>query len=204
MPLNPQVKAEVIKNIIKYEKKINHFYLDSQGYVTTGVGHMIKNKQAATLLPMNKVVNNQPGPPATPLEKQKEFETIAKQKRNYKAEWYKQFTTLIIKDVEITRQLDKHMDSFYRELSTLYKKSNGYYDDFDKLDKNIQVALFDMIFNLGAVKIVTKFTEFDKAIKTGDWIKAAKESYRPQLSAERNNYVRAKLSAANSIKVTTP
>ncbi|WP_392343098.1 hypothetical protein [Pseudoalteromonas prydzensis] len=73
MPLNPQVKAEVIKNIIKYEKKINHFYLDSQGYVTTGVGHMIKNKQAATLLPMNKVVNNQPGPPATPLEKQKEL-----------------------------------------------------------------------------------------------------------------------------------
>lgn len=172
--------------------------------MTTGVGHMIKNKQVASLLPMNRVVNNQPGPPVTPLEKQKEFEVIAKQKRNYKAEWYKQFTTLIIKDIEITRQLNQHMDSFYKELSTIYKKSNGYYDDFDKLDKNIQVALFDMIFNLGAVKIVTKFTEFDKAIKVGDWMKAAKESYRPQLSAERNNYVRAKLSAANSIKVITP
>lgn len=61
-----------------------------------------------------------------------------------------------------------------------------------------------MIFNLGAVKIVTKFTEFDKAIKTEDWIKAAKESYRPQPSAERNNYVRAKLSAVNNIKVMTP
>ena len=199
MPLNAQVKSEVIKNIIKYEKKINHFYLDSLGNVTVGVGHMIKNKQAAALIPMNKLVNNQPGPPATPQEKQKEFDTIIKQKRNYKAEWYKQFTSLVIKDVDITRQLNNHIDSFYKELTVIYKKTNGYSNDFDKLDKNVQIALFDMIFNLGAVKIVSKFTEFDKAMKAGDWKKAAKESYRPQLSGERNNYVRAKLTAAKAV-----
>ena len=110
-----------------------------------------------------------------------------------------------MKDAEIIRQLNKHIESFYKELTTLYKKSNGYYDDFDKLDKNVQMALFDMIFNLGAKKIVIKFPEFDKAIKSGDWKKAARECNRPQLNPERNNYVKAKLNAVtNKPKVSTP
>ena len=69
MPVNPLVKAEVVRNLIKHEKKINHFYLDSEGFVTVGVGHMMPTKLAATQVVMNKLVNKQPGPPASVQEK---------------------------------------------------------------------------------------------------------------------------------------
>lgn len=39
-----------------------------------------------------------------------------------------------------------------------------------------------------------------KEMKAGDRNKTDKESHRPQLSGERNNYVRAKLTAAKAVK----
>ncbi|KJY95382.1 hypothetical protein [Pseudoalteromonas ruthenica] len=202
MSVSQRVRKEVIDNLIKYENKIKHFYLDSEGYVTIGVGHLVPDKGSASQLLMYKVNENGLGVPATVQDKQKEFETVSKQRRNYKAGWYKQFTNLEMKELDIDNQLNKHFDSFYRDLVRIYKKSNGYIDDFDNFDKAVQVALFDMIFNLGAHKIVNIFKEFDSAIKAGDWTKAAQESYRYQLSPERNKYVKAKLlSATQNITV---
>ena len=103
-----------------------------------------------------------------------------------------------MKDSDITALLNKHTSSFYKELSGYYKKSKGYPEDFDQLDKDVQAALFDMIFNLGLTKLKNKFTKFDSAIKAGDWKKAAAESNRSQLSAQRNVYVENKLLAAAS------
>ncbi len=62
-----------------------------------------------------------------------------------------------------------------------------------------------MIFNLGANQIVTKFPSFDKALKVGDWKKAALESNRPQLNPLRNTYVKNKfIAAANKKGVVKP
>lgn len=205
MALDQSVRAEVVKNILTFEKKVNHFYLDSVGKVTVGIGHVIPNKMAVSSITMYKVKNKLPCAMATLMEKQKEFDDILKQKKNYKAEWYQKFTTLVMKDADINAQLNKHIDSFYKELSATYKKSKGYPDNFDNFDKNVQAALFDMIFNLGAGQIVNKFAKFDAAIKSGDWKKAASESNRPQLDPKRNTYVKSKLNAAAlKVKVTTP
>lgn len=201
MALDQSVRTEVIKHILSFEKRVNHFYLDSVGKVTVAVGHMLPNKMAVSSIAMYKVKNNLPGAMATLIEKQKEFDKISKQKKNYKAEWYKQHTTLTIKDADSTALLNKHVDSFYKELSSTYKKSKGYPEDFDKLDKNVQAALFDMIFNLGVVQITNKFKKFDAALKAGDWKKAAAESNRPQLNPQRNAYVKNKLLAATPKKV---
>lgn len=171
MALDQSVRTEVVKNILTFEKRINHFYLDSVGKVTVGIGHMMPNKTAVSSITMYKVKNKLPGTMATLIEKQKEFDTILKQKKNYKAEWYAKHTTMIMKDADSTSLLNKHVDSFYKELSSTYKKSKGYPDDFDKLDKDVQAALFDMIFNLGANQIVNKFIKFDTALKASDWKK---------------------------------
>lgn len=201
MALDQAVRTEVVANIKKFEKNINHFYLDSVGKVTVGVGHLIPNKMAVSAVVMYKLINKLPGTLATLQEKQKEYDTIAKQKRGYKAEWYAKHTTLIMKDTDSTALLNKHVDSFYKELTTIYTKAKGYPDDFDKLDKNVQAALFDMIFNLGAHKITTNFPRFDKALKAADWKMAATESNRPQLSSLRNAYVRNKFMMAANKKM---
>jgi len=196
MALSQVVKTEVVANIIKYEKKISHFYLDSVGEVTVGVGHLVQNRNAVGNLVMYKVVNNFPTTLASLADKQKEYDAVSRMKKNYRAEWYGKHTTLVMKNADLTALLDKQINLFYKELSRIYTKANGYPDDFDKLDNNVQVALFDMIFNLGARKLVANFTNFNKALKAGDWKKAASECNRPQLDPLRNSYVKNKLLAA--------
>lgn len=186
MPLNPTVKSEISKKLEEYEGRINHLYLDSVGQVTIGVGHWIPNKIQMSGLVLYKSDQK----PASTLEKENEFDTVAKLSKGYKASWYKNHTTLVMKDHDINNLLSKHITSFYTELTNIYKKSKGYTADFDQFPLPVQKALFDMIFNLGATKLVNVFVNFDKAVKAADWKKAAQESNRPQVSAARNQYVK--------------
>ena len=187
MPLNAIVKTQVSKKLEEYEGRINHLYLDSVGQVTVGVGHWIANRAAVATLPLS---NAKTGKLATLAEKQAEYDSVSKQTKGFKAAWYKQHTTLVMNDSDITTLRDKHITSFYAELTNIYKKSKGYPADFDKLPEAVQKALFDMIFNLGATKLVNVFKNFDAAVKAGDWKKAGQESNRPQISAARNLYVK--------------
>ncbi|WP_089726854.1 hypothetical protein [Candidatus Thiosymbion oneisti] len=68
----------------------------------------------------------------------------------------------------------------------MYSKAKGYTNDFDAMPDEVQLALFDMIFNLGQTKLRTIFTEFNKAIKHEKWDEAAKQSNRPDVNAARN------------------
>ncbi len=190
MPLDKDIKKKVIEKIEEYEKRINYLYLDSKGYVTIGVGHLVKDRNSMSSIVLCKTKNNVPYQLATIKEKQDEYDNVAKQPKNYKAAWYKQHTKLVMKKEDIDVLRNKDIDSFYKELTNIYKKSKGYHDNFDNLPKNVQLALFDMIYNLGANRIVNKFFNFDKAIKAGDWAKAANESNRSKIGTERNKYVK--------------
>ena len=53
MPLNVNVKTEVIKNTEKFEGRVPHLYLDTRGLVTVGIGHLISNKAAMAFSPRN-------------------------------------------------------------------------------------------------------------------------------------------------------
>jgi GH24 family phage-related lysozyme (muramidase) len=139
-----------------------------------------------------KTKNNAPTQLATLQEKQAEYDKIVKLPygQRYGAATFKKHSTLVMKDSDINKLRDKHIASFYKELTNIYTKANGYPEEFDSFHKNVQLALFDMIFNLGATKIVNVFTDFDKAIKAGDWKKAASESNRTDVNAARNQYVK--------------
>jgi len=175
MPLKTTVKLGLYKSLEQREGRFKHLYLDTKGKVTIGVGHMIPNRAAIISVPMYTIKNNQPFKPATTKEKQDEYDKIIKLPwgQRYGAGWYKQHTSLIMKDPDINQRLDKHLSSFYSELSNIYKKSSGYTDNFDKLHDNVQLALFDMIFNMGATTLTGTFVKFNTALKAGDWKKAA-------------------------------
>jgi GH24 family phage-related lysozyme (muramidase) len=191
MPLAADIKSELRNRLYQYEGKFNHLYLDTRGKVTVGVGHLIPNRAAIATVSLYKIKNNLPSQPATLQEKQNEYDKIVKLPwgQRYGAISFKPHTSLVMKDTDIDLLLYKHIDSFYRELTNIYKKANGYPDDFDKLHKNVQLALFDMIFNLGASKIVNSFPKFNTALKAGDWKKATAEANRPDVSPSRNQYV---------------
>jgi len=152
----------------------------------------VANKKSVSNIKLYKVANNIPTQQATLPEKYTEYSNLLKQPfgQRYGAIFYKKHTTLIMKDLDINSLLKKHIDSFYKELVKIYKKSNGYTDDFNNMHKNVQLALFDLIFNLGAKKLTTTFPNFTAALKKGDWKKAAPETNRPDVSPQRNKYVR--------------
>jgi len=192
MPLSVTIKSELRKNLYQYEGKIDHLYLDTKGKVTIGVGHLIPNRVAIANIPLYKTQNKIATQAATLQEKQLEYDKIAKLPwgPRYSAASYKAHTSLVIKDTDINLLLDKHIDSFYKDLCHIFTKAHGYTDNFDNLHKNVQLALFDMIFNLGATRLVKSFPKFIAALKTGDWKKAATESHRVDVSPTRNNYVK--------------
>lgn len=192
MPLSTSIKTELNKNLYKYEGKFNHLYLDTKGKVTVGVGHLVANRVAISNVNLYKTKNKLPTQLATLPEKQAEYDKISKLPwgNRYGAATFRPHTGLIMKDTDINLLLDNHINSFYKELSNIYKKANGFPVDFDRLHKNIQLVLFDMIFNLGATKIINSFPDFNKALKASDWKKAATESNRPDVSPVRNQYVK--------------
>ncbi len=46
-------KATLRAKMEKYEGKISHMYLDSKGFVTVGVGHLLKDLASAQKLNFN-------------------------------------------------------------------------------------------------------------------------------------------------------
>lgn len=65
------------------------------------------------------------------------------------------------------------------------------------------MALFEMIFNLGATGLRSEWPRLNKAIGTGDWHTAARESFRPDVQETRNIYVR-KLFESAALAEATP
>ena len=57
MSSSPKVELSIIekqtlrKKLDEYEGNISHMYLDSKGYVTVGVGHLLRTLQDAQKLP---------------------------------------------------------------------------------------------------------------------------------------------------------
>jgi len=198
MSLSTATKKKLRKKLYLYEGNFNHLYLDTKGKVTIGVGHLIPNKGAISALTLYTTKNNLPDLPATLHDKQNEYDKISKLPwgQQHGAASFKPHTTLTMKTTDIHHLLDNHVNRFYKELTTIYKKTNGYVEDFDNMHENVQLALFDMIFNLGASKIVKMFKNFDAAIKVGNWKKAANESNRPDVNVARNQYVKQLLTTA--------
>lgn len=191
MILQAEIRNSVIRKIEEYEGRVNHLYVDSVGRVTIGVGHLVANRSTISTITLYKT---NPTKTASLKEKQDDYDSVSKAGAGYAASWYKKKTTLIMTDADVNALLNKHVNEFYGYLRNIYKKSKGYPDDFDDLPKNVRLALFDMIFNLGPNKIVSVFKTFDKHLKEGDWSKAAVASNRPQVSAARNSYVQQLLS----------
>lgn len=174
----------------KYEGRINHLYLDSKGYVTVGVGHLLSSATQAQKLTFRTVKNL----PATAVEIKADYDAVKKQPSNRVASFYQKHTKLTLPDTAIDKLTDKHIDSFELELKLIYP-------GFNTFPSAVKLALFDLIFNLGMTNLKNKWPKFNAAIKAKNWQKAADHSRRsPPVSAERNEYVRGLLKSVVEVK----
>lgn len=182
-------KSTLRKKLGLYEGCILHMYLDTKGFITIGVGHLITNVTEAQKL--NFVTSK--GTKATKEEIKTDFEAVKKHTKGLKASSYKSKTKLSLKQTDIDKLTDKHIVSFYSEVKKIYS-------DFDKYPTEVRLALFDMIFNLGMTKLKNNWPTFNSAIKSKDWKKAADNSNRVGIQATRNKYVKDLLLKAEKDK----
>lgn len=101
---------------------------------------------------------------------------------DYKASWYANKTKVRIPDKVIDQRLDAKIAEFKQYL-------NNIFPDVNEFPPNVQLALLDMVYNLGPTNLVKKFPNFCKAIRERRWMDAAKESRRGAISPARNEFV---------------
>ena len=188
VPVTESVKAKLRSKLEQYEGKVEHMYLDTRGFVTVGIGHMMASAEDAKKI---SFINASSGSAATKQEIEDEY-TLIKSKpfgAAYPARRFKSATKLKLTDSTINEITNKHIASFEAELKQIYGAT-----EFNKHPENVKLALFDMIFNLGMPKLKNNYPRFNRFIKACDYKSAATESNRNGIAAERNQYVKDLLS----------
>ncbi|WP_413112114.1 hypothetical protein [Thaumasiovibrio sp. DFM-14] len=188
--ISNRVIERVKDKLEEYEGRISHMYLDSEGYVTIGVGHYISDVDSAIELSM---IVDETGLEATEQEIENEFNTILGQGQtgDRGARYYSRFASLHITRETMDELTDEHLQEFQRGLEVIYGAEELY-----SYPADVQVALFDMIFNLGQTRLTNVFVNFTAHIRARNFQAAALESRRPQLGDARNDFVRELLENA--------
>lgn len=175
----PSVDAFTL-DLEAWEGNVDHMYLDTRGFVTIGKGKMLPDADTAIALPFR---NRATKVRATSAEIRAEHDLIvgmeASQTRG--STYYEPFTTLYLTQVDIDKLVADHVRG---DFEALLKQFPG----FGNLPLTAQIALWDMIYNLGPTGLA-EFTMMRQAILNSDWEEAARQSRRIGPSDERNQYV---------------
>lgn len=190
-------KTTLRQKLETYEGCVEHMYLDTKGYVTVGVGHLLSTLTNAQSLAF---IVQKDSKVATKEQIKTDYDTVKKQTKGLLSSTYKKHTKLKLKKTDIDKLTNKHIDTFEGELKKVYGS-----DAFAAFPSEVRLALFDMIFNLGMTNLKNKFPTFNKYIKAKSWSDAAKESNRSDVSDARNKYVKDLLekAAKDSAKTTS-
>jgi GH24 family phage-related lysozyme (muramidase) len=179
--LLPQIRQD----INQWEDFIRWMYLDTEGYVTVGIGTRLASANDAKKIPFTVKTT---GNAATPQEIEAAYNAVnadsASQKarakgKKHEAASYENTTTLRIEQSDAEKLRDRHIMADYQSLKTLYPQ-------FDTFPDGAKLALFDMVYNLGASKLRSKFPNMNTAINSRNWLQAANESHRLQVESGRN------------------
>ena len=154
-------------------------YLDSEGNVTVGKGKKLPDASSAAALPF---LHDGTGAPASEDEIRAEHDLISGMvaDKGRPATYFGQFTTLFLSQSEIDSLVKDHMRGDFEAMLRQYP-------GFGNLPVSAQIALWDMIYNLGAAGLAG-FQLLRQAIQDGDWEEAARQSHRLKISEERNDF----------------
>ncbi|MGD9536649.1 MAG: hypothetical protein AB7P52_13475 [Alphaproteobacteria bacterium] len=96
---------------------------------------------------------------------------------------YKNYTEVELSDSTTNIALDRRLREGHRKLRHAFGRADIVFDD---LPQSVQVALFDMGYNLGWAYINGVWKKLKRALQERDWVEAARESHRRQVSVQRN------------------
>jgi GH24 family phage-related lysozyme (muramidase) len=165
-----------------WEDSVDHMYLDTKDNVTVGIGTLLATSDSAAALAFRR---RDTGELATEAEIRAEFNLIDGMlgSQEQGAEYYRDFTSLYLPQDEIDVLVIEHMRGDFKALLRLFP----YFGDYPQ---PAQIALWDMIYNLGPAKLRREFPLMRQAIQDGNWEEAARQSHRGDIGESRNDHVR--------------
>jgi GH24 family phage-related lysozyme (muramidase) len=176
-------------DLLRWEGDKSFMYLDTRGYVTTGIGNKLGSVAAALELPWQ---HKETGRPATPAEIGGAFERVrgltskyaAKHpdgKNPFSATHYEEKSDLVL-GPGAARELAAH------RLETEFLPGlRAALPGFDHYPLPAQRALVDMAYTLGVNGLETKFPNMIAACKAGDFERAAEQCHRRAQSNEHRH-----------------
>lgn len=164
----------------EWEGNVDHMYRGTRGFVTVGKGKMLPDAASAVAIPFRSRATDAR---ATQAEIRAEYDLIAGMEASQTrgAAYYEPFTALYLTEVDIDVLVADHIRGDFEALLRQYP-------GFGNLPLTAQIALWDMIYNLGPTGLA-QFRMMRQAILDGDWEEAARQSRRTGPSDERNQYV---------------
>lgn len=155
---------EALKERLKEQEEGNvpWMYLDSLGYVTVGVGHLLATSEMAVLLPFRLGSGVAAGPEAI----RKEYGAVRELEPGKPPGYYAAHTRLRLVQGAIDVLLEADVAAMHQRLGTLVPELAGF--PAPAID-----ALLDMAFQLGPHGLVSKFPGLMDAVKAHDWTACA-------------------------------
>lgn len=170
-----------------FEGTVPWMYLDTEGYVTCGIGNLLATPQVALPLPWiwrrDKTSLNQGRAEPDEVDISDEWARVHGAVKGMAAGAYRPLTTMVLPQSEIMRLFGKRVDEFETSLQKQLP-------EFSAWPEPAQLAVLDMAFNLG----VGAFTpghrkcwpKLTAALQRQDWPAAIVHCHRPQSRVARN------------------
>jgi GH24 family phage-related lysozyme (muramidase) len=170
----------LLTELTRWEGCCSHMYVDTRGFVTTGIGNMLPNAEAAIALPWR---HERTGLLATAAEIRAAFDHVHAQESGHGSNWYKQASDLVLPP-NVTNDL-----AIRRLENEFLPGLNRLFPGFDSYPPPAQSALVDMAYNLGLGKL-GKFERLIGACARGDFRAAADHCHRRSSRETRNTATR--------------
>jgi GH24 family phage-related lysozyme (muramidase) len=166
----------LLTELTRWEGCCSHMYVDTRGFVTTGIGNMLPNAEAAIALPWR---HERTGLLATAAEIRAAFDHVHGQESGHGSNWYKRASDLVLPP-NVTNDLA------IRRLETEFLPGlNRLFPRFDSYPLPAQRALVDMAYNLGVGRL-GRFERLIAACARGDFTAAAEHCHRRSSRETRN------------------
>lgn len=175
-------KVDFIRNLKRFEGFANHFYLDSQGHVTIGVGIMFPGVEKA-LASSLVFLNRSTGRSASDADVKNDFSRVSQAPAGlFPPDKYRDYTKLKAEEDSLQKELEAR-------LKIAAKDARAVFTNYDELPPSVQYAVLDMAFNLGRSRL-RQFRKMKEAVQNEDWETAAEQSHRVGIQPSRNRAVK--------------
>lgn len=166
------------KKLEDYSGKVAHLYLNAGGQVCVGIAHVLTTLADAQKLSLTNVQRLK----ASEAEIAADYEAVQKLSPNRIASFYKRHLKLALPNSEMDRLTNESIDGYHDDLVRMY-------EGFEDFPSDAKLALFDIIFSMGASDLSNWIT-LNESIREQNWQKVALDSCRAfPITAVRNIYV---------------